>query len=115
MKRINGGSVLILGMGVLQWAIAVPGGGVQAAAFCGDLVESGVASAVTEDEARKAAISWWSSRAGAMGRGYEIWENAKDRDVSCKRDANGTTSCIAAGRPCLPDGMLPADQPRMEL
>lgn len=87
----------------------------SAAAFCGDRLEGGVATATSEDEARKAAISWWQSRAGSLGRGYEHWETADDRDVSCRRDANGKVACVASGRPCLPDGVLPEKGPRMDL
>lgn len=87
----------------------------QAGAFCGDPVQSGNASGLTQAEAEKAAISWWSSRAGAVGRGYEKWENAEGAQVSCKEQPNKKIVCQASGRPCLPDGQRPENLPKVDL
>jgi hypothetical protein len=111
MKPIECGAIAVaLGLACLAGGDAARAGG-----FCGDRLEGGVATKATEDEARSAAISWWSSRAGSLGRGYESWEAAADKDVTCKRDGNGKVACVASGRPCLPDGVLPDDKPRMNL
>jgi len=83
--------------------------------FCGSQVESGEASAATEDEAKKAATVWWSSRAGALGRGYEFWENSKDKAVNCHAGPRNTFKCIAIGKPCLPEGVLPQHGPKQDL
>jgi hypothetical protein len=86
-----------------------------AGVFCGDPVESGLASGATKAEAEGAAISWWSSRAGASGRGYEIWANARDPEVSCKEGGNGKFTCRARARPCLPEGQTPENVPKLDL
>jgi hypothetical protein len=89
----------------------------MAGAFCGDPVEGGWASGKTEQEARDAAVQWWSSRAGALGRGYEHWETSTNKSVQCKAENNGGTSakCIASARPCLPDGVTPENVPKVDL
>jgi hypothetical protein len=88
-----------------------------AGAFCGDRVEGGWATGKTDQEARDAAVQWWSSRAGALGKGYEHWETATDKNVRCKESNNGDASskCIAAARPCLPDGVSPENVPKIDL
>lgn len=88
-----------------------------AGAFCGDAIEGGWASGKSEQEARDAAVSWWASRAGALGRGYEHWSSAVDKNVQCKAENNGGASakCIASARPCLPDGVTPENVPKVDL
>ncbi|HEX2842542.1 hypothetical protein [Hyphomicrobium sp.] len=86
----------------------------EAGRFCGDPVESGTSSGVTQEEALTAAQQWWSSRAGALGRGYESWDNADQRALECNKD-NGTFQCKATGRPCLPEGMLPENVPSIPM
>lgn len=86
-----------------------------AAGFCADPVQGGNASGESKEAAEKAAISWWSSRAGSVGRGYETWANAKDQKVDCKQATNGTFSCRASARPCLADGVVPENDPRIHL
>ena len=83
------------------------------AAF-GDPVESGLSSGATQEEALTAAQQWWSSRAGALGRGYESWDNADDRAMECSKDERGTFHCRATGRPCLPEGTLPEHLPKFD-
>jgi hypothetical protein len=83
--------------------------------FCGSLVKSGEASGATEDEAKKAATVWWSSRAGALGEGYQFWDNSKDKAVNCHPGPRNTVKCIAEGKPCLPDGVLPQNVPKQDL
>jgi hypothetical protein len=88
-----------------------------AGAFCGDRLEGGWASGSTENEARDAAVQWWSSRAGSVGRGYEHWESAADKNVQCKgaNDGGSSAKCIASARPCLPDGVVPENVPKVDL
>jgi hypothetical protein len=86
-----------------------------AGVFCGDPVESGMASGATKAESEAAAIAWWSSRAGATGRGYEIWANARDPEVTCKDGGNGEFICRARARPCLPEGQTPENVPKLDL
>lgn len=83
--------------------------------FCGDPVESGRASGATQDEALTKAEGWWSSRAGALGRGYERWENARDRAMECGKDDAGAFHCMVTGTPCLPPGVLPENVPKLEM
>lgn len=84
--------------------------------FCGDKVEGGVAAGSTEEEATFKAQRWWSSRAGSLGRGYENWDNANDRDVKCKGgNGDGVFHCKATARPCLPPGVLPENVPKLEM
>jgi hypothetical protein len=45
--------------------------GADSGRFCGDPVESGQSKGQTQEEALAAAQKWWSSRAGALGRGYQ--------------------------------------------
>lgn len=83
--------------------------------FCGDPVESGYSTGATQEEALKAAQSWWSSRAGTRGRGYEHWEHADERSMECKKNDQGAFKCKATGRPCLPPGTLPENVPKIEM
>jgi hypothetical protein len=85
------------------------------AGFCAQPTQSGFAEAPTKGEAEKAAIAWWASRAGAMGRGYEHWNNAADRKVNCREHTNGRFKCQATAKPCLPDGVAPENDPRIQL
>lgn len=83
--------------------------------FCGDRVESGYSSGATQKEALEAAQAWWSSRAGTLGRGYESWDAADDREVECREGPNGTFKCKAMARPCLPPGTLPENVPKIQM
>jgi hypothetical protein len=83
--------------------------------FCTSQMKSGEATGMTEDEAKKAATVWWSSRAGAFGKNYEFWADAKDKTVNCHPGPHNTFKCIAAGKPCLPDGILPDNAPKRDL
>lgn len=88
---------------------------VVAGRFCGDLVAGGTASGETETKAREAATAWWSSRAGALGKGYEDWKSASDKNLTCETSPDGPSKCTAAGRPCLPEGVLPENVPKLDL
>jgi hypothetical protein len=79
----------------------------HAETFCGASVKSGVASGKTEAEAKAAATTWWSSRAGALGEGYQNWDRAKDKSLNCHPGPFDTVKCTASAKPCLPDGKLP--------
>ena len=87
----------------------------SAGKYCGDPVEGGKAAAPTQEEALTAAQKWWSSRAGALGRGYENWNNAADQSMECTQDGKGQFHCRASGRPCLPEGTLPEHLPKIEM
>jgi hypothetical protein len=83
--------------------------------FCGPVVKSGISSGTTEAEAKAAAMTWWSSRAGSLGEGYQVWNRAKDKSLSCHPGPFNTFKCIASAKPCLPDGILPDDPKKKEL
>ncbi len=90
--------------------------GARAETFCEAVVKSGWASGKTEAEAKNAATTWWSSRAGSLGAGYEVWERAKDKSLSCHTGGpSGTVKCIASAKPCLPEGKLPNDPNKRDL
>ena len=95
--------------------LALLAGEAAAGKYCGDPIESGRASGATQEEALIAAQRWWSSRAGALGNGYEHWDNAADQSMDCTQDGQGTFHCKASGRPCLPDGTLPDNLPKLDL
>jgi hypothetical protein len=83
--------------------------------FCTETVKSGFASGKTEAEAKAAATTWWSSRAGALGEGYQSWDRAKDKSLICHAGSPGTFKCTASARPCLPEGKLPDDPNKKSL
>ncbi|MEQ1671634.1 MAG: hypothetical protein ABL893_12300 [Hyphomicrobium sp.] len=83
--------------------------------FCGKSLEGGVATGASQEEAQAAAISWWASRAGALGKGYESWETADTKSVKCEKTSNGKMNCVASGKPCLADGVIPDDKSRRDL
>ncbi|WP_072396226.1 hypothetical protein [Hyphomicrobium sp. CS1GBMeth3] len=87
----------------------------QAGKYCGDPLEGGLSSGVTQEEAIEAAQQWWSSRAGALGRGYQDWDNADDRALECSKNMSGKFQCQATARPCLPEGTLPDDLPKLDM
>jgi hypothetical protein len=95
-------------------ALAVPAAA-HAGKFCGDLVEGGRASGATQEEALIAAQKWWSSRAGALGPGYENWDNADNQSLECLQGSDGRFVCKAMARPCLPEGILPENVPKLDL
>lgn len=95
-------------------ALMAPTGAV-AGKYCGDRIESGRSYGATQDEALAGAQNWWSSRAGALGRGYENWDNADDQALECGTDAKGQFHCQATARPCLPEGTLPDNLPKIDM
>lgn len=86
-----------------------------AAGFCGEKVDSGETTGKTEEDAKKAATVWWSSRAGALGRGYEFWEQAKDKTIKCHKEPPDKFKCVASAKPCLPDGQTPENIRKQDL
>lgn len=114
--RSNAIRRIVLAAGVLSGLAGMAIGPSSAAEgiFCGDRMQGGKATAVTKAEAEAAAISWWSSRAGALGRGYEAWENAKDPQIDCRDEPNGKVTCQATARPCLPEGQTPEGIPKID-
>jgi hypothetical protein len=89
-------------------------GPASAGRLCGRVVVSGLASAGTQADATAAAISWWSSRAGALGKGYEKWDMAEDKNVVCKSTA-GRFTCTASARPCLSGDPEPDSEGKFNL
>lgn len=87
----------------------------QAGKYCREFVEGGLASAETQEDAIIAAQEWWSSRAATLGRGYESWDNSKDRALECSKDDSGMFRCQAFGRPCLPEGTLRDNLPKIDM
>jgi hypothetical protein len=87
----------------------------HAGKYCGDPIEGGTATGTTQEQALIAAQQWWSSRAGALGRGYESWDNADDQSLECSKDHLGKFRCQASARPCLPEGMLPDNLPKLDM
>lgn len=83
--------------------------------FCGDRVTGGAASGPNKEEASQAAVSWWSSRAGALGPGYENWDAATEKRILCTESENGKFACTASAKPCLPEGQIPETGKRLEL
>jgi hypothetical protein len=81
--------------------------GAEAGKHCGEPIESGTSSGTTQEEALVAAQEWWSSRASALGRGFESWDNADDQALECSKDLRGDYRCKASARPCLPEGLAP--------
>ena len=112
MHRVSG-EVLAAALGAMM--LSLSSAHAHEGRFCGDVVESGRASADTQEEALKKAEGWWSSRAGTSGRGYEHWEHARDRAMECTQDNAGKFYCKAKGRPCLPPGTLPDNVPKIEM
>jgi hypothetical protein len=111
--RVRSGSTLKRSLSALLMTAAFASCAI-AGKYCGDPVESGLSSGATQEEALTAAQQWWSSRAGALGRGYESWDNADDRAMECSKDERGTFHCRATGRPCLPEGTLPEHLPKFD-
>lgn len=106
---------IVIGAGVVPGLAAMAVGPSSAeGVFCGDRMQGGKSTAATRAEAEAAAISWWSSRAGALGRGYEVWENAKDPQIDCRDEPKGKVTCQATARPCLPEGQTPEGVPKID-
>lgn len=98
-------------------AFIVVGSTVPAAAgqYCGERLEGGAVLRSTEEAARKDAESWWVSRAGSLGKGFQDWNTAQDRKIDCAKKVDGSVRCFASGKPCLPEGTLPSDVPKIEM
>jgi hypothetical protein len=95
--------------------VAAAPGAARAAKYCGEPVESGTSSGTTQQEALLAAQEWWSSRASALGSGYENWDNADDQALECSEDLRGDYRCKASARPCLPEGVAPEPPPKVDM
>lgn len=88
---------------------------VMAGQYCAERLEGGAVLRPTEDVARKDAESWWVSRAGSLGKGFQDWANARDKTIECAKKADGSVRCVASAKPCLPEGTLPSDVPKVEM
>lgn len=85
------------------------------AQYCGEPLEGGAVTRANEEEARRDAENWWVSRAGSLGKGFQDWANAQDKSIACETKGNGSVRCVAKGKPCLPEGALPSDIPKIEM
>lgn len=103
------------GLGALAVTLAVTSSSAAAGQYCGERIEGGAALRPTEDTARKDAESWWESRAGSLGKGFQNWAIAQDKKVDCSKKIDGSVRCVASGKPCLPEGTLPSDIPKIEM
>ncbi|MCV0370870.1 hypothetical protein [Filomicrobium sp.] len=106
-RNFSQGAILAAATLILGASIATP---LRAASICASVIESGWAIASTESEAKKRAILWWSSRAGAKGPGYENWDRAQRKRTHCEA-YKGKTRCKVTAAPCLPEGRLPDLKP----
>lgn len=103
------------GAGVFYAAATLAATPLTAGIFCGDRISGGAATGANKEAASDAATAWWSSRAGALGRGYENWDAANEKKMSCTEGVNGNFTCTATAKPCLPDGAIPDTGKRLDL
>jgi putative component of membrane protein insertase Oxa1/YidC/SpoIIIJ protein YidD len=68
--------------------------------LCEPVVSSGLVSAPTELEAKKAALDAWKAKALQHGEPYASWRLAGDRLLECLPHKNGGFECLAKGAPC---------------
>lgn len=97
---------------VLFAAVAQPA---VAGQYCGERLEGGSVLRPNEADARKDAENWWVSRAGSLGKGFQVWANAQDKKIECVTKTDGQVRCVASAKPCLPEGTLPSDVPKIEM
>jgi hypothetical protein len=102
------------GLATLMPLLGTPGP-CLAGQYCGEPIEGGAVTRPTEEEARRDAQNWWVSRAGSVGKGFQDWATAQDKSISCEARGNGTVRCVAKAKPCLPEGALPSDIPKIEM
>jgi putative component of membrane protein insertase Oxa1/YidC/SpoIIIJ protein YidD len=83
-------------------ATALPIDGEVAAAvrLCKPVASSGLVTAPTEIEAKKAALDAWKAKALAHGEPYASWRLAVDKLLECLPHKNGGYECLAKGAPC---------------
>ncbi len=94
---------LVASVGIFGLIAAGPAPAGAAVRRCHDVIVGQSAMAAVEAEARRMAMSDWIAQARNFGEGFVAWRLAIDRDFSCRRDADATFSCRAAGRPCMID------------
>lgn len=100
---------------VLCAALAALTAPASAAQYCGERLEGGAVLRPNEAEARRDAESWWTSRAGSLGEGFQDWALAQDKKIDCSKKVDGQFRCTASAKPCLPEGALPSDIPKIEM
>lgn len=67
---------------------------------CAQRVQSDVATAATELEAKKLALTQWRERAAKFGVGYDGWHVAAEKALKCF--PKGTQfECMAVATPCV--------------
>ena len=96
-------------------AVALQASPGLAGQYCTERLEGGAVLRPTEAEARRDAESWWVSRAGSLGEGFQDWAQAQDKKVDCSEKTLGTYRCVASAKPCLPEGATPKDIPKVEM
>ena len=67
---------------------------------CREIVSSDIASAPSEREAKRQALTQWHVKAAKLGAGFDSWRLAADKALKCFPKAGGF-ECVAFGRPCL--------------
>lgn len=97
-----------LAIGALLFVFSASGlSSAQAAVLvCERLIEGSGREAVTEPDARKAALADWQAKAGATF----TWRLATNKGITCLKAANGNTVCRASGHPCALHQVPPAKE-----
>ncbi len=104
----------------LLGAMTFVAGAEAAVRECKPLVVGDVASARSEREAKRSALSSWKAKAKAAGVAHPAWRIAINKTLKCEPVGRGH-DCIALGQPCTirqvpaprhgirPDGTQPRD------
>lgn len=67
---------------------------------CAPSISSGILSAASELEAKKAAMEQWRREAAALGEGMDRWQLAANRVLKCF-PKGGMFECMAIASPCV--------------
>jgi hypothetical protein len=78
---------------------------------CGEIISSEVATAATEQDAKKKALDQWHDLALKLGAGFESWRLAADKSLKCFPKGS-SFECVAFGRPCIVD-QTPNSPPKL--
>lgn len=79
--------------------LPIDGEAAAAVRLCKPVASSGLMTAPTEIEAKKAALDAWKAKALAHGETYASWRLAADRLLQCLPHKDGY-ECLAKGAPC---------------
>lgn len=99
-RLARGFAVLAITAGSLAW-VAAPAPTSAAVRLCAAPVSSGLVKAKTEQEAKKAALDAWRSKAATLGEGYTAWRLAANKLLECLPVKDNTEfECLAKAEPC---------------